>query len=87
MTFIFPEILGMSSSQLTFIFFRGVGQPPTINSIQDFLWAVGEKSPSLPGGERGRHLEHDYHFDGSGSKSFMWEVGIAKLVKIDPRSL
>ena len=26
---IFPEILGMSSSQLTFIFFRGVAQPPT----------------------------------------------------------
>ena len=29
--FIFPEILGMSSSQLTFIFFRGVAQPPTRN--------------------------------------------------------
>ena len=27
--FIFPLILGMSSSQLTFIFFRGVAQPPT----------------------------------------------------------
>ena len=27
--FIFPEILGISSSQLTFIFFRGVAQPPT----------------------------------------------------------
>ena len=27
--FIFPEILGMSSSQLTFLFFRGVAQPPT----------------------------------------------------------
>ena len=27
--FIFPLILGMSSSQLTFIFFRGVAEPPT----------------------------------------------------------
>ena len=27
--FLFCHILGMSSSQLTFIFFRGVGQPPT----------------------------------------------------------
>ena len=26
---LFSHILGMSSSQLTFIFFRGVGQPPT----------------------------------------------------------
>ena len=30
--FIFPEILRMSSSQLTFIFFRGVAQPPTSKS-------------------------------------------------------
>jgi len=29
--FLFVHILGMSSSQLTFIFFRGVGQPPTRN--------------------------------------------------------
>ena len=27
------HILGMSSSQLTFIFFRGVGQPPTRSSL------------------------------------------------------
>jgi len=27
--FLFFHILGMSSSQLTFILFRGVGQPPT----------------------------------------------------------
>ena len=26
---IFPIILGISSSHVTFIFFRGVGQPPT----------------------------------------------------------
>ena len=26
---VFSHILGMSSSHLTFIFFRGVGQPPT----------------------------------------------------------
>ena len=32
--FIFPLILGMSSSQLIFIFFRGVAQPPT-----SFAWA------------------------------------------------
>ena len=36
MNFIFPEILGMSSSQLTFIFFRGVAQPPTSH---DLLWS------------------------------------------------
>ena len=30
-TFLFFHILGMSSSQLTFIFFRGVGIPPTRN--------------------------------------------------------
>jgi hypothetical protein len=29
MNFIFPIQLGMSSSQLTFIFFRGVAQPPS----------------------------------------------------------
>ena len=29
---IFPWILGMSSSQVTFIFFRGVAQPPTSKS-------------------------------------------------------
>ena len=29
MTFIFPFVLGLSSSQLTFIFLRGVAQPPT----------------------------------------------------------
>jgi len=29
---LFFQIWGMSSSQLTFIFFRGVGQPPTRNS-------------------------------------------------------
>ena len=27
--FLFSHILGISSSQLTFIFFRGVAQPPT----------------------------------------------------------
>ena len=32
MNFIFPLILGMSSSQLTFIFFRGIGIPPTRNA-------------------------------------------------------
>ena len=31
--FITFHILGMSSSQLTFIFFRGVGQPPTSDGI------------------------------------------------------
>ena len=29
--FLFSHILGISSSQLTFIFFRGVAQPPTSN--------------------------------------------------------
>ena len=31
--FLFFHTLGMSSSQLTFIFFRGVGQPPTRNCV------------------------------------------------------
>ena len=31
--FLFSHILGMSSSQLTFIFFRGVAQPPTRYSL------------------------------------------------------
>ena len=31
--FLFSHILGMSSSQLTFIFFRGVAQPPTSHSL------------------------------------------------------
>jgi len=33
---IFPIILGMSSSQLTFIFFRGVAQPPTSENSWSF---------------------------------------------------
>ena len=32
---LFFHILGMSSSQLTFIFFRGVGQPPTRMDFMD----------------------------------------------------
>ena len=39
--FIFPEILGMSSSQLTFIFFRGVAQPPT----SFFRWVFRRPCP------------------------------------------
>ena len=35
--FLFSHILGMSSSQLTFIFFRGVAQPPTSNNICLFV--------------------------------------------------
>ena len=39
--FIF-HILGMSSSQLTFIFFRGIGQPPTSHSWgSEFLGSPG----------------------------------------------
>ena len=37
MNFMTFHILGMSSSQLTSIFFRGVGQPPTNYSI-GILW-------------------------------------------------
>ena len=36
--FIFPLILGCYSSQLTFIFFRGVAQPPTSYSFSILLW-------------------------------------------------
>ena len=35
---LFSNMLGMSSSQLTFIFFRGVGQPPTNHCILLFLY-------------------------------------------------
>ena len=38
MNVIFPIILGMSSSQLTFIFFRGVGIPPT--SIYIYIYIL-----------------------------------------------
>ena len=34
----FSHILGMSSSQLTFIFFRWVAQPPTRNQGDDVVW-------------------------------------------------
>ena len=37
-TFYFFHILGMSSSQLTFIFFRGVGQPPTRMGFYQQTW-------------------------------------------------
>ena len=37
--FLFSHILGMSSSQLTFIFFRGVGIPTT-NQVTFFLWFI-----------------------------------------------
>ena len=37
---LFFHILGMSSSQLTFIFFRGVGQPPT--SIYIYIWSCAK---------------------------------------------
>ena len=48
MTFIFPFELGMSSSQLTFIFFRGVGQPPTRKG-GDGLGMVGNfPHPTVP---------------------------------------
>jgi hypothetical protein len=47
MAFIFHVIYGMSSFPWTFIFFSGVGQPPTIGSLTDgFLgkwgniWAI-----------------------------------------------
>ena len=37
----FFHILGMSSSQLTFIFFRGVGQPPTSITVEWDVWWDG----------------------------------------------
>ena len=51
--FIFPYILGISSSQLTFIFFRGVGIPPTsfhepithhhyMNTYSELLVSLGD---------------------------------------------
>jgi hypothetical protein len=57
--FLFFHILGMSSSQLTFIFFRGVGKPPTskqsllvpevdfprgtVGTVADATWLPGGK--------------------------------------------
>ena len=45
------HILGMSSSQLTFIFFRGVGIPPTSHAIpiifaSEFPWHSHTKKPN-----------------------------------------
>ena len=56
MTFI-SHILGMSSSQLTFIFFRGVGIPPTSSVI-----LMGDMVLSIPGELRPRELRvaHDH---------------------------
>ena len=38
---LFFRILGMSSSQLTFIFFRGVGQPPTSFGVNRVAYILG----------------------------------------------
>jgi hypothetical protein len=53
--FLFFHILGMSSSQLTFIFFRGVAQPPTSYGTFNLIfccpnssqknWMVGSMNP------------------------------------------
>ena len=40
--FLFSHIFGMSSSQLTFIFFRGVGQPPTRKWVFLSFWLKRE---------------------------------------------
>ena len=48
---IFFRILGYSSSQLTFIFFRGVGQPPTrtcLKKSQWITWGFGGDPGGLP---------------------------------------
>ena len=55
---IFPLILGMSSSQLTVIFFRGVAQPPT-----SFKWTLKE----------GVKQNHTY-FWGWSCESYRWTV-------------
>ena len=41
----FPYILGMSSSQLTFIFFRGVGIPPTSHDSGEAPWHIDKLVP------------------------------------------
>ena len=46
--YIFFHILGMSSSQLTFIFFRGVGQPAT---FLGWLWGLAASRGRLAGTE------------------------------------
>ena len=43
--FYFPIQLGMSSSQLTFIFFRGVAQPPT--RISGVVLKLGSRVPKV----------------------------------------
>ena len=43
----FSRILGMSSSQLTFIFFRGVAQPPTSQHV-NFARIISTKSGDRP---------------------------------------
>ena len=46
--FLFFHILGMSSSQLTFIFFRGVGQPPTSQLSSQNLETFAAQLPLTP---------------------------------------
>jgi hypothetical protein len=50
--FLFPHILGISSSQLTkLIFFRGVGQPPTshiLDIYQYCKWLYDSHITTLP---------------------------------------
>ena len=50
--FLFFHILGMSYSQLTFIFFRGVGKPPTRNCVS-YICIDGMHTHTLPHCMRG----------------------------------
>ena len=58
MIFIFPIILGISSSQLTLLFFGGEGQPPTRKQPKDRI-SVGVRSWPL-----GFHHENHKTFHG-----------------------
>ena len=45
--FLFSIQLGISSSQQTFIFFRGVGQPPTSNNQYMYTYSPHPIAPAL----------------------------------------
>ena len=65
--FLFSHILGISSSQLTFIFFRGVAQPPTsflFNAAHVWRW-----NPSLGRRSTRKQVVNLWEFD-----SLWWKI-------------
>ena len=90
---LFSHILGMSSSQLTFIFFRGVAQPPTSDDCQSVQWSflVIDAYSCWVFHWHGPHRAHDGHMDRgtreytkdtSWGKTCSWSLLDSMLLKI-----